>query len=533
MGIGLPIGNWGPLTRALAGTLALALVGTAAWVGYALFGTDRDTPCGPELMYERGPFGECVGLSDGEEPFHESLGEVSGAIWEENQRVVAEREESDARVVTVAFVLPMTSEDPIERDHAVREVQGAYLAQYRANNLSNDRRPLIRLVLANPGRDSAQWRHLTEPLAELRTHPDHPLRAVAGFNVSTPNTKDALSHFTNELGLPTVVGPLTAEDIGNSAEREDAFPGLVKVVPNNDDQVAALAHHFAGAFAPEQTLLVEDVREQGAEEGGEDNFVASLRRAFGELTEESPYRPAQYRSPEDVNDVGTLSGHFGQMVQNICLLEDVDVIYFAGRNVQQRQFVNALGERRCDREFQVVTVSGASTLASDAELELAEGITVTYTAGAHPDAWTGPDVPGTGGSADDFDQLSRTVGEVLDAGYLSEGAVSLEDSRTIVMHDAVWTAVTGIHKAAAGGADDGAGPRAAESGVPDLAEVTDAWLRLRQANRVYGASGWICLDNHGHPDNKAVAIVSLVPGREEIRFDGLSWPDGAPPTADC
>lgn len=48
-----------------------------------------------------------------------------------------------------------------------------------------------------------------------------------------------------------------------------------------------------------------------------------------------------------------------------------------------------------------------------------------------------------------------------------------------------------------------------------------------------GASGWICLDNHGNPYNKAVPVVELAPDAPHQRFAALAWPEGKPPDARC
>jgi hypothetical protein len=48
---------------------------------------------------------------------------------------------------------------------------------------------------------------------------------------------------------------------------------------------------------------------------------------------------------------------------------------------------------------------------------------------------------------------------------------------------------------------------------------------------VRGASGWICLDNHGNPYNKAVPVVELT--RDKPRFVQIAWPEGKPPAGEC
>lgn len=47
-----------------------------------------------------------------------------------------------------------------------------------------------------------------------------------------------------------------------------------------------------------------------------------------------------------------------------------------------------------------------------------------------------------------------------------------------------------------------------------------------------GASGWICLDVHGNPYDKAVPVVELTP-KGDARFVKIAWPEGRPPGKEC
>lgn len=495
-----------PLTKLVVGVVAAALVVTGGWmVGRRLFGPQW---CAEGVVrVESDPEPECVGVTDGAYRFAPHLADVFAQIKAENDRVVG----SGREYATIAFVIPMTSDSEVIQEQILREVQGAYLAQYRANHRDNDRQPAIRLVLGHPGRDSVHWRTVAEQLLAMVDDPEHRLRMVAGFNASVANTADALRYLTGH-GVPVVAGPLTADDIGNSADQPNAYPGLVKIVPNNRDQAAALASYNEERVDPTRTLLVEDRREG-------DNYVDSLREVFREHTAGARYDSEQFTSP-GVEEEGTTPNQFAQMVDTICT-SPTRWIYFAGRPIHMRVFVNALGDRGCaDREFTVISGSGASTLANDPKLEwevLEGGISVQYSAIAHPDAWTSPEAPSVGGSADEVRRLEDLAAE---AGPIGE--VSLTDSRTITMYDAVWTGVSGIRAAGIGE-------------VPSTQAIVDIWPRLHGPDhRVNGASGWICLDNYGNAHNKAVAIVGLDPSsRDNIVFHGLAWPEGRPPEPTC
>jgi hypothetical protein len=499
----------GRLTRILVRAFGLLLLVAAGWGGYALFGPDPSCGAGVE---RRGPEHECTGVTDGSVPFNSTLAPVFARIKAENDSVAGQQ-----HVTTIATMVPMAPSDAVEKRQVLHEVQGAYLAQYRANHLSNGQAPAIRLLLANPGRNSVSWRPVADELAGLSASPRDNLRAVVGFDISVASTEQTIAYLTNVKGIPVVGGPMTADDIANSPQHPNAFKGLARITGNNSDHAAALAH-FIKDVTPQESLVVEDLREQ-------DNYIDTLRHAFEARTEGAPLAPEQFRSPADINTEGTLSNDFHQMVATICE-SPAKVIYFAGRQVQLRQFINELGNRGCtDNSYTVITGSGGSELSADSKLHwdaLRRGVTVEYAADAHPDAWVGPDAPATGGSAADYHQLSYLVAQAQDSPVGPIGPVDLSDSRAIDEYDSMWTAVSAIRNST-----NSATP------IPSLSDTANAWLRLHGANRVDGASGWICLDNYGNPYDKAIAVVRLDPATHRIHFVGLAWPTGTPPATDC
>jgi hypothetical protein len=263
-------------------------------------------------------------------------------------------------------------------------------------------------------------------------------------------------------------------------------------------------------------VVVEDSRD-------DDNYITSLKRAFERNTKATAeHQPETYTSPADIGTTGNTSNVFQELVQNICET-DATTIYFAGRFTQLRQFVNELGTRGCKtKSYTVLTGSEANSLLSDGDLDtsaLTNGVTLRYVSLAHPAMWSG--APPTGGSTADLAQLTSLVDEAKTAPIGPIGPTDLNDSRTIVMHDTVWTAITGIRNSAAG-----------KDPVPTLGDVAASWQLLHSAHTVKGAGGWICLDKYGNPYDKALAMVEMQPDRT-VRFVGLAWPTGAPPTADC
>ncbi|MFE7116072.1 hypothetical protein ACFU99_11700 [Streptomyces sp. NPDC057654] len=502
----------------MIGVLVLAVV---AGTYFTVRASRHDPSCGSGVK-ERGTQHECTGVTDGSVVFAPALKQVTQRIKAENDAVAGKTP------VTVALMIPMISDNAAEQRELVEQTQGAYLAQYRANHRSNNQRPPVRLLLANPGHNYEFWRPIADRLASAAASGRENLRAVAGINISLDATEDALAYLTNTKGIPVVAGSLTGNDFANTPERPHAFRGLARVAPTNSDQAAALGSYGAGK-KPDETMVVEDLREG-------DNYLYTLRRVFERLAKGAKNAPETFRSPKDFNKEDNLSNDFHQMVADICT-SDAKTVYFAGRPVQLRQFLVELGNRTCDKRYTVITGSHASTLTVDPKfapewgsLTKGAGITLRYAGLAHPDAWA-PNAPGSdNGPADRSDDASKAAYKefrdlAAEFGPGSEhpiGPVSLVDSRTIITHDSVATAIAGIRNSTVGSVR-----------MPTLPQVADGWLRLHGTHTVHGASGPICLDQYGNPYNKAVPIVHLDPVTKKAVFDRLAWPEGHPSPSDC
>ncbi|MFD9219005.1 hypothetical protein ACFWDI_02975 [Streptomyces sp. NPDC060064] len=163
----------GPLTKAAVLLAALAMLGGAAWTGLAFFGTDPGCGKGVEKRGSEGTE-ECTGVTDGSYVFAPNLKEVSARIKAENDNIKGD-------YVSIAVMLPMAPVQAFEQDKTLHEVQGAYLAQYRANHDSNSKKPAIRLLLANPGRSHTHWRPVAEQLGTLSQSGSANLRAFFVF----------------------------------------------------------------------------------------------------------------------------------------------------------------------------------------------------------------------------------------------------------------------------------------------------------------------------------------------------------------
>lgn len=490
----------------------VAVVVTAALVTGLFFAVRSlahdDRACAPGVVRPEGS-DDCVGVTSTAYDFgRPQFGDVVQAIDKENDRL------KDGSYVTVALMLPYTATTPSTLSDIHHELQGAYLAQWQANHAANGQAPAIRLVLANPGATSDHWELLVDQLERMTTSSDR-LRAVAGVGMSTDNNKKAVAELTKR-GIPVVGSSISADDLANGQDGKDPFPGLARVSPTNTDEARALAS-FAKVTAG-KALLVYD--RPG------DPYTRTLQRSFAALIKGSPYEPQPFTPPADRSQEGTTANTFRQISHLVCnTAPATDTILFAGRHTQLRQFVNALGARGCqERRFTVLTGDEGSYLSGEKALDrgaLRHNLSVRYTSLAHPMAWT-QNPPATGGSPQAMQVLSDLLKRAERAPVGPIGQVALDDGQLIIGYDAMQLAVHGIREATPEGKT-----------APPLADVGLQWPQVKGKElRVDGASGWICLNVHGNPYNKAVPIVELTP-EGGSRFVKLAWPEGKAPTAEC
>ncbi|MEU3826062.1 hypothetical protein GT045_33940 [Streptomyces sp. SID486] len=494
-----------PLRRYTALLVTVALVAGAVFAVRSLLHEDRS--CGPGVTRPAGS-DECVGVATGPYDFGQPrLRDTVRAIGRENDRL------RPGSYVTVALMLPYTSTSPTSLNDIRHQLQGAYLAQYQANHDSNGERPQIRLVLANPGATGAHWRQTVGQLVAMTTSADR-LRAVAGIGQSTYANKQAVGELTRR-GVPVVGSSITADDLANGQRGKDPYPGLARVAPTNTDEARALAS-FAKVSAG-KALLVYD--KPG------DPYTRTLQQSFAALLKGSPYEPQPFTPPGDRTEEGTTANTFRQITHLVCdTSRETDTILFAGRHTQLRQFINALGGRGCqDRRFTLLTGDEASYLTHEKELDrgaLRHNLSVRYTSLAHPDAWT-KEPERTGGSAAGLAALRRLLADATREPMGPIGPVALDDGQLIIGYDALRLVVHGVREAVPAGRT-----------VPALADVGLQWPQVKGSLRVDGASGWICLDVHGNPYDKAVPVVELTP-EGSSRFVRIAWPEGKPPGKEC
>ncbi|MEU8348846.1 hypothetical protein [Streptomyces sp. NPDC048845] len=206
--------NW--TKKALTTLVTAAVVTAAAVLADRLIGA-------PDLCangVERSD-GECIGVNGSGYDFGtDEITEVSRAIAGENARI------SGKPHVTVAVMVPLQPKGEAGKRQLRSDLQGAYLAQYRANR--QEKSPLLRLVLANPGADYRQQERVVDRLAAMAESGKDNLRAVTGFNLSLASTEEAIRRLTNDLGIPVLASRVSADELANPESRtgKPRFNGL-------------------------------------------------------------------------------------------------------------------------------------------------------------------------------------------------------------------------------------------------------------------------------------------------------------------
>ncbi|MFG3257044.1 hypothetical protein [Streptomyces sp. NPDC048172] len=522
----------GPVT---AGVTALAVLAASFLVLDQAGAFDPEGParCGGRSLYVHGP--DCVGVSDGEDVFAgaedaKGMKRVFARIAEQNRAVTT----SGETYATVALLIPMESDEPAVRQQILSEVQGAALAQARANG-DDSARPPIRLVLANPGRDYASWRTVVDDL-----HRDEPrLRVIAGFNLSLHHTREALRYVTNTLKIPTVASLVTADDFANPQNTgEPPYPGLARVVSTSKEQAEALLA-FDPELAKAETALVYDTRRN-------DNYNRSLHEAFtqaraaGKVKRLTGVQDMTFDS-EGLEKPGITPNQFEDIAGALCQ-SHARVVYFAGRAFHLELFIKKLARTYCRDKKKYTVISGSDATTLEQRLDRNErdslqgdpragvpAVTVRYAAPAHPAAW---DVEHDRWKKSHKDSESETPPYLSEAGEAMEalkeeaakqrdaiGGVHLEDGRTIATYDVIRTASAALARAV----------HTSGKQLPDTDRIRKDLNKLNANHRIQGASGWICLTNAGNPYNKALSVVELNTAKKKLTFRGVAWPEREAP----
>lgn len=446
--------------------------------------------------------GECIGVSDGtvalaQNPSQE-LSDVFGKIGLENENI--DRLQRDA--VSVAYLVPLPMDSSSFRARTmISELEGAYLAQHRANQpTGRGGEPAIRLLIANIGDRSSQWERVVPTLVDKVDGPDHLVAVVATGESLTP-MQNAIGELISQ-GIPVIASRLTGDSLTPPSDDPHPVQGLARLAPSNSDQAAAAAAFLKSDPGMTRALLIQNTDPK-------DTYAQSLGEAFTRTfpdDEHTMLTPTETYNSQLDGVANTMKG----MLPSICQ-QHPDVIFFAGRSPELEALVEALPSRPCP-ELPINLMSGDSTVSFATAVahgghELRNGLmskaSVRYTALAHPQAWEADPGSFAQGSRDSFQSACSNCFHNHFPG------ASLDSGSAIMGYDAIITAVTAIST------------REGINTKPNL--IIQEFNRMHGRKAVPGASGWISLDERGKPVNKAVPILE-VQADGTVKFEKLSSP---------
>jgi ABC-type branched-subunit amino acid transport system substrate-binding protein len=495
-----PQGFWRRLRvrlRRHRGTVALIVVAAVVATVVAVKVWPDDT-CGNEGSGVQRIDGQCVGVTDGSFVFHQSFADIQDRIATENRRVSGSGE-----TVTVALLDPLTVTDTSAASVAqVRnELVGAYTAQYRINHTAavGDRRPLVKLVLANWGSHQLQWQPVVEQLEGMVDDPD-PLVAVVGLRLSTVQTEQAAKRLA-QRGIPMVSSIATADQLNYGAIR-----GFVRASPPNTEYVAALNTYLRHRPKLDSALMVYDANSDASPSSGtrtgSDLFTRSLRADFDKGMEFAKEYPAQ----SFVGKSGLSKASpdlFTNITANLCAVKP-EVVLYAGRVVDFGGFLDSLHNRVCPDTPMTVLAAGADFGAlglRSKQAQLAEKkLSVVYATETDPHGW----VRGAPGTPQFFEEF---YDQYLELGFAQ---ADLDDGGAISTHDAMLIAAKAARLSARSHPDHT---------LPSHVDVLNQMLNLNSLDEVPGASGKLSFSyrgaDSGNPSNKPVPVIEVPSSAEE------------------
>ncbi|MGW0615366.1 hypothetical protein [Streptomyces sp. NPDC002788] len=466
----------------VAGTVLALTVGAVVWLVHQQDREEtKERHCGtfnPSLMTEAD--GECTGVTDGSDGaavFGSDLKPVMTAIGAENRNVV-----KDGDYVTVAFLTPLTSKDSnnLTVGQYVAELEGAYTAVEEANKKNT--RPKIRLLVASMGSSQKHWERAVDQLVARRS--EDRLVAVAGMGLSQQETVDAARKLS-KADLPMVGDLITADgfDATGAVDGKGRIDGLARVALSNKDQLTAISKQL-----PSGQHTAALVSTSVTPNGTRDLYTESLNRGFRTIKDLKKHL-------DDTSDFkfdprGGPGAILPTISQNFCSSgKTIDTVYYAARVRYLPDFLDALARRSCHAQ-PITVITGSDAAALDPKTEALRDpdapITVLYASFPNAAQFRSADNPGRG-QYNAFVKAftSHHHGQQFPAEHLTRSYWG------IVAHDAVLTAATALHRAAAHGAP---------GSLPNRYAVRNELYALRN-DAIAGASGYFGIDKNGNRTN--------------------------------
>lgn len=443
--------------RAVAAALVVAAVATYAWYGnrqdHATCGdgfTWIDFRAGGSAGTARRIDGECVGITDGS---NTKLVPDSKLFTAALEKVVELNQEVDRRgsiqpgrpVITLAFLAALTpgagsaASDQLPAE--AEQLAGLVVAQKQQLDKSQDSDPLVKLLVANAGRNARHGAWVAGKIGDLAER-DPTLVAAVGLNESRASTAEMIKILAGR-GIPVVAATLSADSLAD--ENRMYF----QVSPQNRRQAAvALAYAESlvdSGFEFNGHRLGRKARIHYSDDGTDiysQNLAADLHAAFtaasfdvervtftptGELSRSSPADPAVRRLAES-KDAG----------RDACDLLDGFVLY-VGRPLPDFQgFLSGTSDQcRTDPPFILGGDDVTRYVANDKAREANRAVPFQYLSFAvAPQLDRGPSREPSPEAVDFYNQL-----ETLFPGTRNVAAL---DGHAALTYDAAETVITAV-----------------------------------------------------------------------------------------
>lgn len=264
--------------------------------------------------------------------------------------------------------------------------------------------------------------------------------------------------------------------------------GLIRVSPSNQDYVEALRSYLDTLAARPSAMVVFDYNSDTRGDLFTDTLKVDFERRMEDLIQFPPQSFVGKSIPSDARP-----GRFGAVTNTICSVQQLDIVFYAGREVDLDGFLQFLENRPCREVTPLTVMTGGSdigTLLERREQALAEAkLTVVFASTTYPEGWE-DGIPGTPQGYPEFLESFRSHG--FDTG-------NLEDGGAIMMHDALLTAAEAVERAATGGQ------------FPTAGDVRSELLNLNGLHQVQGASGTFSFSSsdqgEGNPIGKPVPVL--------------------------
>jgi ABC-type branched-subunit amino acid transport system substrate-binding protein len=280
---------------------------------------------------------ECIGVTDGSfdifQPSDKTIQTVEQTIYQQNLSAEQKHAQNPQRpYITLVDVEAVTSSDgTADGLTAEREsLEGVAVAQSRQLTKSGSSDPIVRLLIANAGRNMLRGTLVAQQLQDMAAR-DAGLVGVVGLDMSSSPTVSTINALA-EAGLPMVAATLTADDLTQSN------PMYFQVAPQNRREAAV-----AAAFADQQQRttpgMPRSVRVYYSDDAT-DTYSANLRddvlnafAARGFRTSAVAFTPSGFTggAQAHLTEHDPLAGNAHAAGQDTC--SQGGYVFFAGRGV--------------------------------------------------------------------------------------------------------------------------------------------------------------------------------------------------------